>query len=79
MTFKLPTAIMCPDLADPVNGDIMFSLDNTAPYAFATTATYQCDVGFGRTGGNEVRTCGGDGSSTTGEWSGTAPTCEGKV
>ena len=75
--FNLPAAIMCTDLADPTNGDIMFISDNTAPYEFATTATYQCDAGYGLNAGDEVRTCGGDGSSTTGVWSGNAPTCEG--
>ena len=39
-------------------------------------ATYSCNPGFGLSGGDGTRTCGGDGSSPTGAWSGTPSTCE---
>ena len=71
-------AIACEDLPDPSNGEINFSLDKTAPFEFETTATYSCDPGFGISGGDPVRTCGGDGSSPSGEWTGNASTCEGQ-
>ena len=43
-----------------------------------TTATYSCDPGFGLSGGDSVRTCTGS-TENPGEWTGTAPTCEGKT
>ncbi len=71
------TAITCPDLSGPANGQVTFATDTTVPYDFGTVATYTCGTGFGLSG-DMTRTCGGDGSSTTGMWSATAPTCEGK-
>ena len=50
--------------------------DTMAPFDYQTTATYTCDVGFGLLGGDLLRICVGS-SSGPGEWSGTAPTCEG--
>ena len=67
---------MCPDIADPFNGQITFSSDRIAPFEFGTTATYSCDNGYMLTGGDTVRTCAGDGSSDIGAWSGAAPTCQ---
>ena len=32
-----------------------------------------------RRGGDDVRTCIGDGSSPMGQWNGTAPVCTGKI
>lgn len=68
---------MCPDIADPENGQITFSLDNLAPFDCGTVAEYSCSHGFGLDGG-ATRTCEGDDSSTIGEWTGTAPTCVGE-
>ena len=67
---------MCADLPDPENGDITFVTDVTATFEVLTTATYNCDLGFGLNGGTTVRTCNGDSTSPDGDWSGTAPTCE---
>lgn len=67
---------MCPDLSDPVNGNIVFKVDTTAFFEFGTTATYVCNPGFGITGESPVRTCDGDHTSTTGAWTETAPTCD---
>ena len=69
-------AIVCDHLPDPVNGDISFYSDTTAPFDFGTNATYSCDSGFGLSGEDTVRTCDGEGSSPNGDWDGTAPTCE---
>ena len=52
--------------------------DMTPDHDHGTTATYSCNEGFGLSGGDVVRTCGGDGRIVTGEWSGSAPSCERK-
>ncbi len=59
-----------------MNGRIEYSVDTSAPFDFATAATYSCNEGFFLEG-NEIRNCGGDGSSMTGLWDGTAPVCTG--
>ena len=71
-----PVAIVCEHLPDPINGDISFYTDTTAPFEFGANATYKCDSGFGLSGDSTIRTCVGDGSSPNGEWSENAPTCE---
>ncbi len=71
------TVVTCPDLPAPDNGQISFAVDMFAPFAYLTVAIYTCNPGYGLSGGGLTRTCGGDDSSTTGEWSGTAPSCEG--
>ena len=38
-----------------------------------------CLEGLERRGGDDVRTCTGDGSSPVGQWNGTAPVCLGKI
>ncbi len=48
------------------------------PYGFGTVATYSCNIDGALSGGNTVRTCGGDGTNTVGVWSGTASTCQGE-
>ncbi len=58
-----------------MNGFITFTEDATS-LGFMATATYGCDTEFGLSGGDRVSTCGSS-SSGPGEWSGTAPTCEG--
>ena len=52
---------------------------NTSPYLFGSQATYTvtCPPGQERRGGNDVRICSGDGHSTIGVWTGTAPVCAG--
>ena len=72
---SLPTVIECPALADLTNGAVVYASDMTDPYDFGTTATYSCNSGYSLVG-DEVRTCGGDGSSITGEWDLSEPTCE---
>ncbi len=60
-----------------MNGRISYQDDTIAPFVFETTVTYSCDTGYGMSGGNPVRTCVSS-DSGPGEWSGTAPTCEGE-
>lgn len=67
---------MCPALTPPTNGLIDYSPDTSANYDFETTATFSCNPGFGLVGGDEIRTCSGDGSSVVGTWTGTQATCE---
>ena len=61
-----------------MNGEVVYSTTVTLEATYDTTATYSCDVGFGLSGGEAVRTCEGDGNSLEGMWSGDAPTCKGK-
>ena len=62
----------------PTNADpIVYSVVPSPDLSFATTATYMCSSGFSVTAGDVIRTCGGDGSSPAGVWSGNEPTCEG--
>ena len=72
---SLSTAIECPALSDPANGGIVYVSDTSAPYDFGTTATYSCNSGYSLVG-DEVRTCGGDGSNTIGVWDLSEPSCE---
>ena len=62
----------------PGNGQITYMSDNTPDNDHGTTATYSGNEGCVLGGGDVVRTCGGDGSIVTGEWSGSAPSCERK-
>ena len=59
-----PLAVDCGDLTDPLNGQV--ALNSTT---FQSVVAYECDSGFNLEGGME-RTC-----QASGEWSGTAPTC----
>ena len=71
----LSTGIECSALADILDGTIAYSTDMTIPYDFGTTATYFCDSGFSLVG-NNIRTCGGDGSSVNGVWDLSEPSCQ---
>ncbi len=70
------TAILCPSLSPPVNGFIEFTESAADLFNFRTAATYVCNAGFGLSSGDRVRTCIGS-PGGPGEWSGTAPICEG--
>ncbi len=60
---------MCPTLVAPANGNVVQGANG-----FGDTAVYSCDIGFTLTGpGARTRTC-----LDGGQWSGEAPTCEGK-
>ncbi len=72
------TAIMCLPLTH-YNGSVEYSSPRP-PYSFGTQAIYlmiSCPEGTETRGGDSTRTCTGDGHSTVGVWSGTAPICAG--
>ena len=64
--FLLSTVVDCNALSDPANGQV----STTGGTTFGQTATYSCNTGYNLVGDN-TRTCG-----ATGNWSGSAPTCE---
>ena len=68
---------MCTELTEPMNGQIDYSTDSVAPFEFGTVATYTCSQGY-ELDGNPTRTCGGDGTSPNGTWSGSSPACVGQ-
>ena len=77
----LPSAaIMCPYLADPINGTVTFSADGLAPFTLATMATYNCEPGYGLNS-TDTRTCVDLSGETdpVGTWNGDAPTCSGSL
>ena len=59
----------CGSLTNPANG----SVNHTAGTTVGQTATYSCNTGYNLVG-NSTRTC-----QATGNWSGSAPTCEGML
>ena len=61
------TAVDCGNLTDPANG----SVNHTAGTSLGQTATYSCNTGYNLVG-DSTRTC-----QATGNWSGSAPTCQG--
>lgn len=63
---------MLPDLE---NGSIVYATDNVSPFDFGTTAAHSCNLGFVLVGA-AVRSCGGNGTSVTGEWDLGAPFCQ---
>ena len=70
------TVISCPDIADPVNGQIIFAPDRWAPFDYGTTDEYSCNNGFTLSEAENMRVCGGDGLSDVGEWSREDYTCQ---
>ena len=65
--FLFFTALDCGNLTDPANGQV----DHTAGTTVGQTATYCCNTGYNLVG-DSARTC-----QAEGNWSGSAPTCEG--
>ena len=65
--FLILTAVDCGNLTHPANG----SVNHTAGTTFGQTATYSCNTGYSLVG-NSTRTC-----QASGNWSGSAPTCQG--
>ena len=71
-------AVTCSSLVVPANSMITYVTDTSSPFDYQTTATYSCVAGFGLFGGDTMRAC-VKSSSGPGDWSGTAPICEGVV
>lgn len=69
---------MCPHIPNPQHGRIEFEDDTTAPFELGTTATYQCELGFGLQGDYYVRTCVMDGLGPDAVWNASAPSCVGE-
>ena len=67
--FLILTAVDCGNLSDPANG----SVTHTAGTTLGQTATYSCNTGYNLVG-DSTRTC-----QATGNWSGSAPTCQGML
>ena len=67
---------MCSILPPLSNGDIAYTELTGTSVGFMGMATYSCNTGYGLSGGDIIRTCVGA-AGGPGEWSGTAPTCEG--
>ena len=67
--YLLSTAVNCGTLSNPANGRVSY----TAGTTFGRTATYTCNTGYSRVG-SSTRTC-----QSTGVWSGSAPTCQGRI
>ena len=57
----------CGTLTDPANGSVTYNSGTT----FGPTATYSCNTGYNLVG-DRTHTC-----QATGNWSGSAPTCQG--
>ena len=57
----------CGNLTDPANGNVT----HTTGTDVGQTATYRCDTGYNLVG-DRTRTC-----QARGNWSGSAPTCQG--
>ena len=60
------TAVDCGNLTDPANGQV----NHTAGTTYGQTATYRCNTGYNLVG-DSTCTC-----QATGNWSGSAPTCQ---
>ncbi len=74
------TAITCSPLSNLTNGSVSYSNvpgENNS-YPFNAMAIYSCNSGFALVG-NKTRNCSGDGSTTTGDFDGLAPTCNGII
>ena len=62
-------AVVCQDIPDPDNGNILFMDDNVSPFVNGTRAVYICDTGYRLEGESDTRVCDGE------NWSGAAPVC----
>ena len=67
--FLILIVVDCGSLTAPANG----SVTHTSGTTFGQTATYTCNTGYNLVG-DSTRTC-----QATGEWSGSAPTCQGML
>ena len=68
------SVIVCEALELLEDGNVTYSVGEGDPLVFGTIATYSCDIGYSLLG-VEIQTCEGNGSSVTGGWNGTEPTC----
>ena len=64
--FLIFTAVDCGTMTNPNNGQV----SHTGETTFGQSATYSCNTGYNLVGGS-IRMC-----QATGEWSGSASTCQ---
>ena len=69
MILLILIVVDCGSLTDPAYGQV----DLTSGTTFGETATYTCNTGYNLVG-DSTRTC-----QATGEWSGSAPACQGML
>ncbi len=71
--------ITCATLNNPASGFVVVNgiVNLNGDWKFGAEAIYSCNTGFSSVG-DRNRTCTGDGSSTTGAFSGIAPSCDRK-
>ena len=69
----LSTAITCSALSTPTDGNAPACSDGTN---HGSSCTFTCTTGYALSASTAL-TC-GDGTGTTGTWSGSEPTCDGK-
>jgi len=86
--FLLSIDIQCPDIPDPINGQIIFSgdADRISPFDYGTVAEYSCDDGltllnpvtgaFFTDGLPVERVCESIALSATGVWTGVNYVCQ---
>ena len=67
--FLILAVVDCGNLTDLTNGQV----NHTAGTTFGQTATYSCNTGYNLVG-DSTHTC-----QATGQWSGSAPTCDGML
>ena len=67
--------VSCSDLPNPANGQVSVNDINNVE---GSIASYSCDSSYNLIG-NAMRTCQNVGSPTSGEWSGSDPTCQRKL
>ena len=67
--FIILIVVDCGNLTGPANGQV----DLTSGTTFGQTATYSCSTGYNLVG-DSTRTC-----QATGQWSGSAPACQGTL
>ena len=67
--FLVLAVVDCGDLTDPANGQVKHTVGTTCEQI----ATYSCNIGYNLVG-NSIRVC-----QATGNWSQSAPTCDGML
>ena len=66
--FLFSTVVDCGNLTTPANGQV-----TATGTTFGGTATYSCNIGYNLVG-DSIRMC-----QASGQWSGSAPTCQGML
>ena len=77
MNICLFAAIVCLEVADVTNGNVIYVTDNTAPFELGTRTIYSCNSGFAITGVTN-RICQANSSNPIGRWTESSPVCVGK-